>query len=117
MGLLMDKNNLTNATKELIRELCRLADDGVVMPRDEFHANCEGERFVEFLLLKYGEKVVLDYFKKSSSLRKQETVDCINNAFSRYANAQVMEDFGLENNAIFFAVNIAVEFLSREVLG
>lgn len=109
----MDKNNLTNATKELVRDLCILADNGVVISRDKFHANCEKEQFVELLLLEHGEKIVLDYFQKSSSLRKQETVDYINDAFSRYANACVMEDYGLKNNAIFFAINVAVEILKE----
>ncbi len=109
----MNKNNLLHATQELIRDLCILADNGAVISKDKFHNACEKEQFVELILIEHGESITLDYFQKSSSLRKQETIDYINNAFDRHANAETMEDYGLKNNAIFFAINVAVKIIEE----
>ena len=109
----MDKINLLHATQELIRDLCILADKGVVISKDKFHAVCEKDQFVEFVLLEYGQSIRLDYFQKSSEIRKQDTIDYINDAFGRHTNAYVMEDYGLHNNAIFFAINVAVKILDE----
>lgn len=74
---------------------------------------CEQENFIEFISTEYAPKINLEYFDKASELRKQETVDYINDAFSRYANAQTMEDLGLKNNALFFAICISCKILEE----
>lgn len=113
MRVMMDKNNLLHAAQELIRDLCVLADNGETLSRDRFHDSCEKEQFIELILIEHGDVLILDYFKKSSALRKKETVEYINNAFLRHANAEVMEDYGLKNNAIFFAINIAIKIIEE----
>lgn len=109
----MNKKKLLHATQELIRDLCILADNNVVISRDRFHDACEKEQLIELILIDHGNSLKLDYFKKTSPLRNEEAINYINDAFCRYANAETMEDYGLKNNSIFFAINIAVKIIDE----
>ncbi len=109
----MDKDFLRKGCKELIRELCRLVDAGESMDRSKFHELCEQERFIDFLFIRHKDSVKLDYLNKNSSLCKSEVLAYFNNALSRYGNATVMEDFGLQHNALLLGINFAVEIMAE----
>ena len=107
----MDKEFARESTYELIRELCRLIDRGIVMTRDQFHELCDQERFVDFLFVQHKEGLRLEYLDEQSTLCKADVLEYINNAFGRHANVVVMEDFGLKNNALLLALNTCVAIL------
>lgn len=109
----MDKDFLRKSCKELIRELCRLVDAGEAMDRTQFHDLCEQERLVDFLSTRYKDFVRLDYLNKNSPLCKSEVLAYFNNAMSRYGNATVMEEFGLQHNALLLGISFAVEIMAE----
>lgn len=111
----MNKENLIYAATELVRDLCILADNGVVLSKDKFHSLCEKQQFIDYLLLgeNFPVKIRLDFFSRTSGIAQPETVDYVNDAFDRHANAIIMEDFGLKNNALYLAINIAVSVLQE----
>ena len=111
---IMDKDRFKNTSSEFIRELCRLVDAGELMSRDKFHDLCEKEVFVDSLPALYP-GVRFEYLDKKSPIFNAEVVQDINGGLSRHANAVVLEDFGLANNALLFAVNLVVS-VEREVL-
>lgn len=55
----------------------------------------------------------LYYLNKSSPLFDAEIKDYVNNAFGRYANVVVMEDFGLKDNALLLGINISLSILKE----
>ena len=110
----MRNENMYFTCKELVRELCRLVDSGCSISSDQFHDLCENERFVEHLFLEHGDLVQLSFLDKNSTVCEPENLEYINNAFGRHANAVVMEDYGLKNNAYLLAVNFVVQIL-REI--
>jgi len=107
----VDKDFLRKGCKELIRELCRLVDSGESMDRSKFHELCEQEHFIDFLFTRYKDLVQMEYLNKNSSLCKSEVLAYFNNAMSRYGNASVMEEFGLQHNALLLGINFAVHIM------
>jgi hypothetical protein len=97
--------------KELIRELTRLVDKGKYMSRDEFHEICKDHSFLDNLIKKYPDIVILEYFNPNSTLFNKENYNYFNESLGSHANAVVMEDYGLEKNALLLAVNLCISIL------
>lgn len=107
----MDSENMRFACEELMTALCRLVDSGRSIDKDRFHDLCGKEGFIEHLFLDHGDFVQLEFLDKNSTICKPENLEYINNALDRYANATVMEDFGLRNNAYMLAINFTARMM------
>jgi len=79
------------------------------MTRNVFHKLCEEESFLRNLQKEYPNTVRFIYFNPDSSLFIKEDYEHFNEALViSYANVAVMEDYGVENNALLLAMNTFV---------
>ena len=110
----MNKNYFGKGCIEVVRNLARLVDQGRYMTRNEFHKLCEEESFLRNLQKEYPDTVKFDFFNPDSSLFIKENYKNFNEALCSYANVTVMEDYGLENNALLLAINFCIAILDDE---
>ncbi|HVY05215.1 MAG TPA: hypothetical protein VHB46_04490 [Burkholderiales bacterium] len=103
-----------SSCRELVQALCALVDQGEVLSRAKFHELCEKERFIEYLFDTYGDKLRMPHLEKTSTICDPAVLTYIENGFARHANVAVMEEFGLRNNVMLMAVNIAVAIQAEQ---
>ena len=104
----MNKHYAQEAARELVCELCQLNEKKKTMSRDEFHALCEKERFIDALSIQYKDGPRLEYLDKQSPLCKPEVLAFWNDALLRHANVVLMEEYGLKRNALLLGVNLCL---------
>ena len=109
----MNRSYAKDTVKELIQNLCKIIDSGACINRDIFHDICEKEKFLDFLLSNYKDKIELHNLNENSPLFDAKIKDYLNNAFGRHANVVVMEDFGLRNNVLFLGINISLSIFQE----
>ena len=109
----MSKDYFRKGCVEVVRDLARLIDQGKYMTRNEFHKLCEEESFLRNLQKEYPDTVKFIYFNPDSSLFIKEDYEHFNKALGSYANVAVMEDYGLENNALLLAINFCIAILDE----
>lgn len=110
----MNKNYFGKGCIEVVRDLTRLVDQGRYMTRNELHKLCEEESFLRNLQKEYPDTVKLIYFNPNSSLFIKEDYEHFNEALGSYANVAIMEEYGLENNALLLAINFCIAILDDE---
>ena len=111
---MINKDQLVHACQSVIRNLLILADKGCFLDRTEFHNSCEKESFIPLLKEKFKDvKYDLLYVDKSTDIFKPKISEYFENAMDRHANTVMMEDFGLQNNALYLGINIVLLIINE----